>query len=309
MLNRRKKILITGCNGLLGQKIVNFLASNSEVKLIATSKGANRNPIKEEYTYKELDITDNAATKNIITHYKPDVVINTAAMTNVDQCELEKEKCRAINVDALANLVKVCEETNSHIISLSTDFIFDGANGPYKEDDAPNPLSYYAESKLASEKLLIDSNADWTIIRTILVYGVVEDMSRSNIVLWAKESLEQQKEIFIVTDQIRMPTLAEDLAMGCILAAMKHATGIYHVSGKNAMSIYEMVIKIAEFWELNKSLIKPINSETYKVPARRPLKTGFVLNKAMKELGYVPRTFTEGLKVVDQQLKKIKNMV
>jgi dTDP-4-dehydrorhamnose reductase len=302
-----KKILITGSNGLLGQKLVYRLLSEKDVEIIATSKGPNRLIKQDGYAYQSLDITNADEVNIVLAKYVPDVVINTAAMTNVDACETEIELCRKMNVDAVQYLVDALKKqtNNPQLIHLSTDFIFDGKNGPYRETDIPYPPnSVYSESKLLSEKVVKESGIKWTIIRTVLVYGVVDNMSRSNIVLWAKDSLSRKKNINVVDDQFRTPTLAEDLAEGCLLAALKSATGIYNISGKDFMSILQMVQSIADFWHLDKSLINPAKTEDIKQPAPRPLRTGFILDKAMSELGYKPHSFTEGLTIVDKQLKE-----
>lgn len=255
-----KKILITGSNGLLGQKLVYRLTQEASVEVIATSKGANRLKNQAGYIYDAMDVTDEQAVKDVILKHAPDVVINTAAMTNVDACETEREACHKLNVDAVEYIINAmkAQANNPQLIHLSTDFIFDGNNGPYRETDIPYPPdSVYAESKYLSEKLVEKSGLKWTIIRTILVYGVVDFMSRSNIVLWAKDALSKGKTINVVDDQFRTPTLAEDLAEGCILAAFKGATGIYHISGKNFMSIIELVNIVADYWHFDKSLIHP----------------------------------------------------
>ncbi|HCN83742.1 MAG TPA: NAD(P)-dependent oxidoreductase [Sphingobacteriaceae bacterium] len=298
-----KKILVTGSNGLLGQKITEHVVRTKDVHLIATSKGANRNPVKKGYVYKEMDITDEAQMREVIKAVNPDVIINTAAMTNVDSCEKDKDLCRKLNVDAVKYLIAISEELNIHLIHLSTDFIFDGENGPYTEEAEPNPLSYYGISKLESEKLLETSSCRWAILRTIIVYGIVNDMSRSNIVLWAKSALEKGDPINVVDDQWRMPTLAEDLAACCLLAAQKGAQGVYNASGKDMMSIIELVERVAIFWGLDKSLIKPISSDTLNQAAKRPKRTGFILDKTIHELGYHPHSFMEGLGLLDLQLK------
>lgn len=298
------KILITGSNGLLGQKLVYALLKHDDIDIIATSKGENRLRQKTGYTFDSLDITNEEEVDRVFAKHQPDVIINTAAMTNVDACESAKEECRKINIDAVACLIHECEKYNTHLIHLSTDFIFDGENGPYKEDDKPNPQSYYAKSKYKSEQLVQQSNIKWTIIRTIIIYGIVDGMSRSNVVLWAKESLEKGNTINVVDDQFRAPTLAEDLAQGCMSAAIKGATGIYHISGKDIMSILEMVYKIADFYRLDRSLVNPISTSSLNQVARRPPKTGFILDKAYDELGYEPHSFIEGLEILTPQLEK-----
>lgn len=302
-----KKILITGSNGLLGQKLVYRLLKGGDVEIIATSKGENRLRIQSGYTYQSLDITDEDSVKEVLLKHTPDVVINTAAMTNVDACETQQEACRKMNVDAVEYIIKAMkmQTNNPHLIHLSTDFIFDGNNGPYRETDIPYPPnSIYAESKYMSEKLVEKSGLKWTIIRTILVYGVVDFMSRSNIVLWAKDALSKGKTINVVDDQFRTPTLSEDLAEGCVLTALKGATGIFHISGKDFMSIIELVNIVADFWHFDKSLIHPAKTATLGQAAERPLKTGFILDKARNELGYSPHSFLEGLAIVDKQLKE-----
>lgn len=299
-----KKILVTGSNGLLGQKITDISLNNPEIKLIASSKGANRHPHKTGYIYEDLDILDPRRLRELVDKHNPDTIINTAAMTNVDACEIDKVLCHSLNVGAVKSLLAICESRDIQLIHLSTDFIFDGENGPYSENDTANPLSYYGSTKLEAEKLLEGSSCRWVILRTIIVYGIVSDMSRSNIVLWAKGALEKGDPINVVYDQWRMPTLAEDLAQCCILASMKDAQGTFNASGKDLMSIIELVERVADFWKLDKSLIKPISSDSLNQTARRPKKTGFILDKAIRELKYNPRSFEEGLALVDLQLKQ-----
>ncbi len=297
------KILVTGSNGLLGQKLVELISTKNDY-LIATAKSklVIDLPIGE---FHSLDITNLAEVEKVVTAAKPDVIINTAAMTQVDECETEKEKCWSNNVTAVENLIKACEQTNTHLIHVSTDFVFDGTHGPLDETEKPNPLSYYGESKLAAEVAIQKSKLDWAILRTVLVYGVTKDMSRSNIVLWVKKSLEEGKTINVVNDQWRTPTLAEDLAIGCYLAATKKAKGIYNISGEKMMTPYDIAIQTAEFFGLNKSLISQTDSSKFKQPAARPPKTGFIIDKAKRELGYQPHSFTEGLTVVKNQVKKV----
>lgn len=296
------KILVTGSNGLLGQKITDLLSINSHYELIASSKGANRHPSKLHYVYEEMDVTDYNDLERVISQHQPNAIIHTAAMTNVDQCETEKEACIKLNVTAVEHLIKLAEKYNFYLVHLSTDFVFDGEDGPYKENDEANPLSYYGQSKLDAEKLLLNSNIKYSILRTIIVYGVAADMSRSNIVLWAKGALEKGSPIKVVNDQYRMPTLAEDLAQACILAVDKKAQGIFHISGKDYMSVIEMVRRIAKYFKLDDSIIEETDSSTLNQAAKRPPRTGFVLDKAVNELGYAPHSFEEGLAVVEKQL-------
>lgn len=297
------KILITGSNGLLGQKLVKLITDQGQHELIATARGKDRLPKKSGYIFESLDITSEQEVFDVIEKHQPDVIINTAAMTNVDQCETEKEECWKLNVLAVEHLIKASEKYNAFLIQLSTDFIFDGEDGPYTEEATANPVSYYGESKLVAEKLLLESKIDWAIARTVLVYGIAHDMSRSNIILWVKKSLEDGKDIQVVDDQWRTPTLAEDLAKGCLLIAEKKAKGIYNISGDDLLTPYEMAIKTAEFFNLPQSTMTKSDSTKFKQTAKRPPKTGFILDKAKRDLGYKPHSFDEGIKVLAEQIR------
>ncbi|MEJ5964065.1 SDR family oxidoreductase [Pedobacter immunditicola] len=300
-----KTILVTGSNGLLGQKITENIRSSQHYRLIATSRGANRFPLQEGYTYVSMDILDPENVRTVIDKYRPDAIIHTAAMTNVDTCQAQQEIAYALNVEAVKTLITCCQTYQIQFIHLSTDFIFDGAAGPYDEQARLNPLSYYGETKAAAEELVKQATCPWVIIRTILVYGIVGDMSRSNIVLWAKGALEKAEPLNVVNDQWRMPTLAEDLAEACLLAVEKEARGIYHISGKDMMSIVELVRKVAAYWNLDDSLVKEVSSATLSQSAGRPLKTGFILDKAVADLNYQPHSFEEGLAILDRQVKAL----
>jgi dTDP-4-dehydrorhamnose reductase len=310
-----QKILITGSNGLLGQKLVYKLKKNNNIECIATARGDNRLVDKVGYKYTELDITNYENVNSVFSKFLPDVIINTAAMTNVDACETDKEGANLLNAVSVKNQVTVLEKLknenpsyNPHFIHLSTDFIFDGKHGPIDENEKPNPLSYYAETKLEAEHIVQSSSLHWAIARTVLVYGIVDNMSRSNIVLWVKQNLEQGKTINVVDDQFRTPTLAEDLADGCILIAEKNAKGIYNISGKDFLSILEIAHLVADYYKLDKSLIKPSKSADIKQPAKRPPITGFIIDKAINDLGYNPRSFVEGIKFLEEQLKTMGNL-
>jgi dTDP-4-dehydrorhamnose reductase len=298
----KKKILITGSNGLLGQKLVSLLMTRADVDVVATAVGKNRLPSADGYEFLEMDITNPDEIDRVVSTTRPDVIIHTAAMTNVDQCELEKETCWKLNVTAVEYLIETCRKYNVFLEHLSTDFIFDGADGPYQEEAAPNPVSFYGWSKYAAEKAVMGSGLRWSIARTVLVYGTAHDMSRSNIILWVKKSLEEGKSIKVVTDQFRTPTLAEDLAMGCYLIADKEAEGIFHISGKDFLTPYEMAILAAEYFGLDKTLISPTDASSFTQPARRPPRTGFDLTKSRAILGYEPHSFMEGIGILDGQL-------
>lgn len=298
------KVLITGANGLLGQKLVKLIIDKGQDQLIATARGQNRLPFSaDKFQYSTLDVANKEEVNKVLSEERPDAVIHTAAMTNVDQCETEREACWQLNVDAVEYLIEACEKINAYLLHLSTDFIFDGEGGPYDENGKPNPISYYGESKLAAEKLLAESNLSYGIARTVLVYGIAHDMSRSNIILWVKGSLESGKEIKVVDDQLRSPTLAEDLAMGCYLMAQQKAEGVFNISGKDLLTPYEMAIKTADYFKLDTSTVEKADASTFSQTAKRPPRTGLLIEKARTQLGYEPRSFDQGIAIVAEQIK------
>jgi dTDP-4-dehydrorhamnose reductase len=183
--------------------------------------------------------------------------------------------------------------------------VFNGLNGPYIEEDEPDPLSYYAFTKWEAEKRIQKSNIKAAILRTIIIYGVVDDNSRSNVVLWTINSLRSKKPITVINDQYRSPTLSEDLADACISAAIKDATGLYHVSGREVMNILDIALIVADYFDLDPAFIKPVSSAELNQPAKRPPVTGFIIDKAVRELDFKPHSFLEGLAYVKNQLKLV----
>ncbi len=296
------KVLITGSNGLLGQKLVELFVQQANVDVLATSRGANKlAKLHPNLPFAPLDVTDGAQVRALLTQERPTHLIHTAAMTNVDECELNHEPCWLQNVTAVQHLVEVCAELNIHLTHLSTDFIFSGADGPLTEEAVPAPVNFYGESKLAAERLVRASPGPWAIARTVLVYGVAHEYGRTNLVLWVRDSLQAGKNIKVVDDQWRTPTLAEDLAQGCWLLARQSAQGIYNISSDELLTPYAMALQIADYFALDKSLITKVDGSTFTQPARRPARTGFVIDKARQELGYRPHTFAEGIAAVAAQ--------
>ena len=308
---RKQKVMVTGSNGLLGQKLTDLFIGKTDWDLVATGVGANRYPLAaaewneaaggfvEAYRYRSLDITDAEAMEQLLREELPDVVIHTAAMTQVDDCEFKKEACVALNVEAVKNLAVLSTQLGFHLVHVSTDFIFDGSRAMVTEEEPPNPLSYYGWSKWEGEKAVMENANSYSILRTVLVYGKVADMSRNNIVLWAFQTLKEGKSANVVVDQFRTPTLAEDLAMGCYLAAEKRAQGIYHIAGKDYMSIIELVERVARFYGFSMEHINKVDSSTLNQPAKRPPDTGLDIAKAREILGYEPHSFEEGLAMLN----------
>jgi len=290
-------ILVTGSNGLLGQKLTDLYLHRPNVQLVATGVGPNRHPSKSGFIYEEMDITNTEQVFAIISKHSPTVVIHTAAMTQVDDCEFQKEACVKLNIDSVKYLAVLSVQFKFHLVHLSTDFIFDGTHPMYTEEDAAKPLSYYGWSKLEAEKMVIENAQNWSILRTILVYGQVADMSRSNIILWAYNTLKDAKNAKVVDDQFRTPTLAEDLAMGCILAAEKKVTGVFNIAGKDYVSIIDLVQKVSDMYGFSMENIETVSSSTLNQPAKRPPITGLDITKARNVLGYEPHSLEEGIRI------------
>lgn len=293
------KILITGANGLLGQHLTKLLIDKN-YQVVATSRGESRLPFQpsDNYTYHSMDIANAFDTYAVMNREKPDVVVHAAAMTQVDDCELQPEQCERINVQGTAQILTDAETFSSHFIYISTDFVFDGEQGNYKEEDDTLPISLYGFSKLQAESMVQTSDIPFAIVRTCLVYGNLLKGTRSNIVSWVKDSLEQGKTIQVVSDHVRTPTYVEDLAKGIALIIEKKATGIYHISGKDWLTPYDIALKTAAKYNLDAGKIVKVDAATFKQPGRRPMKTGFVIEKARKDLGFEPMSFEEGLSLM-----------
>ncbi|HRO74755.1 MAG TPA: SDR family oxidoreductase [Crocinitomicaceae bacterium] len=290
------RILITGSNGLLGQKIVKQCLKHN-LEFIATSKGENRNADCPAEKYVSMDICNKLEINHIFQATYPTHVIHTAAITNVDYCELNPEECHEVNVQATQYLFEASKQYKAHFELLSTDFVFDGLQGMYKETDEVNPLSVYAQSKVDAENILLQSDyTNWSIARTIIVYGTANNLSRTNIVLWAIDALQKQQPMNIINDQFRMPTWADDLAWGCLEICRRNKTGIFHLSGPELLAINQIVERIAVYLGKSMENVNLIDSSTLNQPAKRPPRTGFDLSKSRAELGYNPKTIEETLK-------------
>lgn len=300
------KILLTGSNGLLGQKLVALLRQQPGVELVATSRGANKlASLFPDVHFVPLDVTDAAQVRHVLAQEQPTHLIHAAAMTNVDECEQNRAACWLQNVTALENLVPACAAADIHLTHLSTDFIFSGEQGPLAEDATPGPINFYGESKLAAEQVVQASTGRWAIARTVLVYGMAHEYGRTNIVLWVRDSLRAGNPIKVVADQWRTPTLAEDLAQGCWLIARQGAQGLFHLSGDELLTPYDLALRVAAHFGLDASLLEQVDARTFSQPARRPARTGFLIEKARRELGYAPRSLAEGIALVAAQSDRL----
>jgi len=307
-LKSAMRILITGSNGFLGQKLVDKLTSEGSAVIIATSKSPNRNPNTIGYTFVQSDLTDAQSLEKLLVEQQPTHIIHTAAMTSVEACENNPEECEAMNVTLVAHIAACCREQDIHLTFLSTDFVFDGTAGPYHEADTPKPCNNYGLSKWKAEQAILHSGCKAAILRTILVYGHIQDPNRSNFVLWVKAKLSENTVITVVEDQWRMPTWVDDLADASILAATKNAMGIYHISSDTLMSILQIAQAVANFWNLDSSYIKPISAAAIGQATNRPRKTGFIIRKAKDELGFQPTALATSFQEIEKQLALYNNV-
>ena len=295
-----EKLYITGVNGLLGQKILEQAIGKYEVLGV----DLHDEPFikKNKFVYQKLDLTNRRAVKDAILAAKPAYLINTAAMTDVDGCEREKEKCWKINVQSVENIAYAARKTHTKIVHLSSDYVFDGKTGPYTETDSPKPPGYYGKSKLASENILIASELEFAIVRTMVLYGSGVRV-RPNFVTWLVEKLKKGENTAVVTDQYGSPTLADDLAKAILKIVKYNKWDLYHISGSELIDRYYFALKIASVFKLNKNLIAPITTAELNQAAQRPLNSGFIIDKAVSDLDINMHNVEEGLKIVKKQGK------
>lgn len=303
---RNKRVLLTGSNGFLGQKLTEHLVRSTSCTLLCTSSSENRIFIQGGYQFEQIDFIDLPTLSLLIKKFSPTHIIHTAAISNVERCERFPDLCRKVNVNATTLLADYCSAHQVHLTFVSTDFIFDGNNGPYKEEDPAAPVNVYGHSKWEAERTIRRSGCKHAILRTILAYGVHGDTQRQNIVTWVREKLEKGESINVVEDQWRMPTWIDDLAEACMEASEREIDGTFHVSGPEMMTVLEMAEKIADFWSLDKTLIRPIKASEIGHDKNRPQRTGFVLDKAKMALDYHPTSFGEALIEIDRQYEEYR---
>jgi len=295
----KNRILITGANGMLGQRTINFYSRSNGFEVLAIS--VENESVFDGVEYLQCDITDREKIKKTTYDFCPDFILNAAAFTNVDESEKQRETAWRINVKAVEYLSEVARTIDAHMIHISSDYIFDGKNGPYSENAVPNPLGYYGRTKLASENALRISGSINTILRTNVLYGTAQE-GRPDFVKWVVNSLKNKDEIRIVTDQINNPTFIDDLVQAISKIIEFGKTGIFNIGGKEFISRYDFTLMIADFFHLDKSLVKPIMTKELKQQARRPLKSGLITLKAETELGYKPHKILNALNEMKREL-------
>ncbi len=296
----KRRIFIVGANGMLGQRTIEFYSSDKNVQLFACS--IEENPLFNNVDYLCCNITERDKIKQAVYNFMPDVIINAAAYTNVDLSETERETAWKINVKGVEHLAETARVIDAQIIHISSDYIFDGKSGPYSENDKPNPLGYYGRTKLASENVLKIGGALYTILRTIVLYGVASK-SKADFVEWLIDTVRSGKPVRIVNDQVSNPTFIDDLVQAISKVIEFRKYGVYNIGGKEFLSRYEFTEIIADYFNLNKSLITPVKTKELNQAARRPLKSGLITLKAEAELGYKPVTIRESLAIIKKILE------
>ncbi|MFC1725246.1 SDR family oxidoreductase [candidate division KSB1 bacterium] len=295
-------ILLIGCNGLLGRNI--GIRTTGKFHVLGIDKDNESSTNMDGFEYKSTDVTSLEDTKKIINDFKPAFIVNAAGYNNVDNCEANKEICWKNNVDIVKNLTKFGNSVNSKFIQFSTDFIFDGSKGNYRETDRANPINYYGRSKLAAENTVIASGIDFSIIRTSTLFDYDKFQKKENFATFVIKNLKEEKEIKIVTDQITNPTLASNLAEFTWTLIKLEKTGIFHLAGTDSVSRFEFAIRIAEIFNYNADLIKPITTDDLNQKAVRPKNSSFCIDKVINETGFKPLSLNESIKHLKNKIEK-----
>ena len=288
-------VLITGANGFIGQYLSRQLLQKG-FKVIATGKGASRLAFSHpQLVYESLDFTVEPAVEELVQKHKPEIIVHAGALSKPDACELDKEAAFFTNVSGTQQLLKAAQKSQSFFVYLSTDFVFDGSKLDYKEENELKPVNYYGETKKLAESEVKKYEWGWSIVRTILVYGHPRG-SRHNILTMVAQGLKEGKALKIVDDQVRTPTYVEDLVNGIVTIIEKRKNGIYHLSGSDVTTPYQMACAVADYLGLDKTKIEKVTAASFNEPARRPRTTGFDLTKAQTNLHYRPTPFDIGLR-------------
>ncbi len=299
-----KKILITGANGFLGQKLV--LDFFKWYSVLATGQQKSFVLKDREFFNQALDITDKEQVKSTVKDFRPELIINTAAYIDVEGCEVNKELAWGVNVEGVKNLIEVCQEYEIKLIQISTDYVFDGKNGPYSEDDKPNPICYYGGTKLQAEEVIQESGIEHLIVRSNVLYGTGKKVKK-NFYLWVYENLSKNKPLQVVTDQFNNPTLADNFSILLLEAVEKNLSGVLHLAGSEYLSRFDFALKIAEHFNFDKSLISPILTSELNQKAQRPLKGGLKIDRAKNILTTPFFSVTNGLQFLKDKIRVKKN--
>lgn len=291
-------ILVTGANGFIGSYLVSKLIREG-YPVLATGTGPCRLPADQwpGLRYESLDITDPYAVHDICAATQPDIIVHCAAMGKPDECELRQWVAHQVNVQGTIHLALEAAERNAYFLFLSTDFVFDGEVGMYREEAAPHPVNFYGHTKLEAEAAVAELTTHFGIARTVLVYGAPQS-GRSNLLSIVADKLKKGETYNVVDDQVRTPTYVEDLVDGLMAMIRKKAQGIFHLCGEEIMTPYQMAVATAALLKLDTMHLNRVLTKDLNHPAVRPMRTGLNIEKAKRDLGYRPRTFREGLEAM-----------
>ena len=258
---------------------------------------------------KQLDITDRDATLRLVKKIHPNVIVNAAAITNVDYCETHRDEARKVNLDGVSNLAEAASENNTRLVQVSTDYVFDGTVGHYAEDDTPRPLDYYAQTKLDSEKI-VSRLSSYGIARPSVIYGwnppetsgtASDSVKPMNFAMFVVDKLKRNETVRAVRDQYSSPTFADNLAEALLRLAKHHSNGIFHTAGRSCLSRYEFAVKLAGLFGYSTRLVEPVFSSEFKQLAVRPKNSCLLVEKAEKALGMKFFTADEGITEMKKQ--------
>ncbi|PAP77668.1 SDR family oxidoreductase [Rubrivirga marina] len=296
------RILVTGANGLVGQALTRAAARWPGADVLATGRGPAA--AHDRGGYARLDVLDGDAVDRAFQDFAPDVVLHAAGLAQVEPCEADREACWALNVDAVGTMASACHRHGARLVLPSTDFVFDGKGGPYAEDDRPAPINAYGRSKLAAENAMKASRLlDWAVARTTMVFGAPAGPEpRLDFVRWLVRELSAGRPVRVPADQLRTPTYDDDLADGILRIVRFKRTGVFHVSGREQLSVLDFARRVAEAFDLDIGLISPATTEDLHPGAPRPLHAGLLILRAESELGYHPRPLDVALGAVRDRL-------
>jgi dTDP-4-dehydrorhamnose reductase len=267
--------MVTGSSGLFGRRLMGVLRDDHEV--VGIDKY-----VPEGQMDLAVDITQKERVKESIVRSAPDVVVHTAAETDVDRCERERVLARRINVEGTANIADACSGVGAKLILVSTDYVFDGNKGNYSETDEPNPISFYGLTKLEAERITSLTSSNSLIIRTSVLYGW--HPTKLNFVTWILKGLRERQILKVVNDHINSPTLADNLADAIQKAIELESKGMLHIAGNERISRFDFARKIAKRFDLDESLLLPVQMKDLNWVARRPRDSSLNVGKAEKEL-------------------------